>query len=252
MEGDAVLARIGAGGRRAPSSSVLFRHWLGVIPLLGILSNSCANPSAPGSVLTGVWVAHSVPLLDSLLVVILDGAGQVEGYGRPYPITPDWHGSGTRTGSHVDLTLCRFGFCSVIQADIDRFGSRLQGTIDSAAVEFTKSHPVVGGLPGTWVLTRISDSTALPDNAVSDTVHLVGDGHLRRFVSRVSGCAATKVGFYRLQSSVAILEYFDLGLPSQFNCGIDKPDTLSVVGATLVRRTVVGGAVSVDESYERR
>ena len=233
-------------------SSVLSRPWFGVIPLLGILSSSCANPSAPASVLTGVWVAHSVPLLDSLLLVIVDSAGQLQGYGRPYTITPDWRGSGTRTGSHVDLTLCSIGLCSVIRADIDSFGSRLRGTIDSSAVEFTKSRPVVGGLPGTWVLTRISDSTALPDIAITDTVHLVGDGHFWRFVSRVSGCAASKVGFYRLQGNLAILEYFDFGLPSQFNCGIDKPDTLSVVGAMLVRRTVVGGAVSVDESYERR
>ena len=220
--------------------------------MLGILSSSCGNPNAPTSVLTGVWVGHQVPLLDSLLLVILDSAGQLQGYGRPYTITPDWRGSGTRTGSHVDLTLCSFGLCSVIRADIDRWGSRLRGTIDNSAVEFIRSRPVVGGLPGTWVLTRISDSTALPDFAITDTVLLVGDGHLWRFVSRVSGCAASRVGFYRLQGNLAILQYFDSGLPPQFNCGIAKPDTLTVVGATLVRRTVVGGAVSVDESYERR
>jgi hypothetical protein len=233
-------------------SSVLSRPWFGIIPLLGILSSSCSNPSAPASVLTGVWMGRSVPLIDSLLLVILDSAGQLQGYGRPYTITPDWRGSGTRTGSHVELSLCRFGFCSVIRADVDPLGSQLRGTIDDSAVEFTRSHPAVGNLPGTWVLTRISDSTALPDIAIADTILLVGDGHFRRFVSRMSGCAASTFGFYRLEGNLAILEYFDFPFPPLSDCGLDRSDTLTMVGATLDRRTVITGAASVDESYERR
>jgi hypothetical protein len=152
----------------------------------------------------------------------------------------------------VDLSLCRFAVCSVIEADVDPLESQLRGTLDDSAVDFARSRPAVGNLPGTWVLTRISDSTALPNLAIADTLLLVGDGHLGRFVSRMSGCGAGTFGFYRLQGSRAILEYSDLGFPAQWNCGIDGPDSLTVVGAALVRRTVVAGGGSVDETYERR
>ena len=227
--------------------------------MLGIFSISCGNPSEPVAFLTGVWVGQPVsPLGDSLRLVIVDSAGQVQGYGRVYPITaPDFRGVGTRTGSHLDLTLCRFGTCMVLRADLDLLGDRLRGTLgtgsnDDSAIEFTRSHPVVAGLPGTWVLTRISDSSALPDIAITDTVLLVGDGHFRRFVSRVSGCAATSFGFYRRQANLAIIDYLDFGLPSIFDCGIRPSDTLTVIGPTLVRRTVVSGVIGVDETYDRR
>jgi hypothetical protein len=67
---------------------VLSRPWFGITPLLGMLSSSCADPSAPASHLTGIWVSRSLPLMDSLLLVILDSAGQLQGYGRPYPAHP--------------------------------------------------------------------------------------------------------------------------------------------------------------------
>jgi len=142
-----------------------------------------------------------------------------------------------------------------IRADIDLLGDRLRGTVatqssDQSSIEFTRSHPVVAGLPGTWVLTQVSDSSALPDIATSDTLLLVVDGHLRRVVSRVSGCGSTKFGFYRRQADLAIIDYFDEGLP--IGCAIRSPDTLAVIGAALVRRTVVGGAVTVEETYDRR
>jgi hypothetical protein len=239
--------------------SVLSRLRFGVIPLLIGLSLSCSNPSEPPSLVGGVWVGRPIPPWgDSLRLVVVDSAGHLQGYGRVYPlITPDWIGVGTRTRSHLDLTLYRMSVSIVIRADLDLVGDRLRGTDSSessapSAIEFTRSNAVVTDLPGTWVLTRISDSTALPDNATTDTILLAGDGHLRRFVSRLSGCAATRAGFYRRQASLSILEYFDYGLPPGSDCGIPTTDTLTVVGATLVRRTVVGGTASVEETYERR
>ena len=238
------------------SRRILSRRRRGVIPLLGILSFSCSNANEPASLVSGVWVGRVAPF-DSLRLVIVETAGRLQGYGHLYPlVTPDFGGSGTRTGSHIELTLNRMAASYVIRAGVYPPDDRLLGTITGfsatdTVVAFNRSPPVVAGLPGNWVLGHISDTTAL-DIPRADTILLAGDGHLRRFVSRASGCAATRYGFYRRQNSVAIIYYFDLGLPSLFDCGIDTGDTLSLVGATLVRRTPVSGGGQVEETYVRK
>jgi hypothetical protein len=57
---------------------------------------------------------------------------------------------------------------------------------------------------------------------------------------------------YRRQGTLAIIDYFDFGLPPQFACGIRTPDTLTIATATLVRRTPVNGVGTIEEFYERR
>jgi hypothetical protein len=57
---------------------------------------------------------------------------------------------------------------------------------------------------------------------------------------------------YRRQGTLAIIDYFDFGLPPEFACGIRTPDTLAIATATLVRRTPVNGGGSIEEFYERR
>lgn len=239
------------------------RSTLGLTSLLVLVLRlaGCSGPIEPTQQgLTGVWVgtASSTRLpLDSVHLVIVDSAGEVNGFGRMFPFNglthQDGGGTGDWDGVNLHLTLgdpflAPFGWLALdlrLESDVLR-GS----TSDGTTAVFQRRIPAARGIQGRWVLSRTRGWPTSPRPEWVDTLQLLHDGRVsRRYMN--SFCSGSSLATYRRTENRVTFEHM-LFIPYPWNCGVEPYDTLIVTGSSLTRRIVLLGGGLAEEIYERR
>lgn len=245
----AVLASLAACKATDNGATTLNGAWLELGP--GLLSGHCARvvvQQVPWLPLAGGYthLAGGV-LADCATGFSLDTA--ISGFGAsPFDgqLILDLH-IGTDTATyHFDLTRS----IDVLTGSLTDPKDTLLGT------QFRAVSLVTGAFPGVYAVTGYQAPPGA--TAPTDTLDLEPQGSLGHFrVVTGAGCASQNVGEYHTATSlVVVTHYYSPTAPAA--CMVAGKDSLSVVGASLVRRVIRPNAAdttkrdTIMETYTRQ